>query len=102
VLASDTKLTSRIALKMKHSKTDDDTKYMGTLLGKMIEHGDVVVEGGEYPSISMWEEHLKKMAEKSPEVAERAREESEAPSSGLSSLGDRTIADEMELEMDMS
>ncbi|KAK2073521.1 hypothetical protein P8C59_007802 [Phyllachora maydis] len=87
------------ALKKKHSKTDDDTKYMGTLLGRPVEHGDVTVEGGECPTIAMWEEKLKAAARRSPEVVEgRRRQSSETPSSGLSSLGDGTIVDEMEFE----
>ncbi|KAH6619787.1 hypothetical protein B0J18DRAFT_467919 [Chaetomium sp. MPI-SDFR-AT-0129] len=100
------------ALKKKHSKNDDDSKFLGTLLGKSIEHGDVLVEGGECPSISLWEERLRTAGQKTPEppVLENLLagingtheggedgEESRPPSSGLSSLGDRSIADEMDL-----
>jgi len=86
-----------VAIKQKHSKTDDDTKYVGTLLGKPVEHGDVMVEGGEYPSVLRWEENLKAAARRSPEIVEAEREASEAPSSGLSSLGDRTLDHDMDL-----
>jgi len=98
-----------IALKKKHSKNDDDSKYLGTLLGRSIEHGDVLVEGGECPSISVWEERRRLAAQKTPEPPARQvngdrdhdhdgdGEESRPPSSGLSSLGDRSIVDEMDL-----
>ncbi|EAQ92604.1 hypothetical protein CHGG_00839 [Chaetomium globosum CBS 148.51] len=96
------------ALKKKHSKNDDDSKYLGTLLGKSIEHGDVLVEGGECPSIFVWEERRRIAGQKTPEPpvlqnhlgkvnGDGDREESRPPSSGLSSLGDRSIADEMDL-----
>lgn len=97
------------ALKKKHSKNDDDSKYLGTLLGRSIEHGDVLVEGGECPSIFVWEERRRIAGQKTPEPLSRKREsngdgdhdgdgeESRPPSSGLSSLGDRSIADEMDM-----
>jgi transcription initiation factor TFIID subunit 3 len=92
------------ALKKKHSKNDDDSKYLGTLLGRSIEHGDVLVEGGDCPSIFLWEERRRAAAQKPPEPLQQLDvngdgdgDESRPPSSGLSSLGDRSIADEMEL-----
>ncbi|KAK3945353.1 hypothetical protein QBC46DRAFT_372018 [Diplogelasinospora grovesii] len=89
------------ALKKKHSKTDDDSKYMGTFLGKPIEHGDVQVEGGEYPSIFNWEERLRAAAIKSPEPDEDVAmngddRDARSQSSGLSSLGDRDFGDDMD------
>jgi transcription initiation factor TFIID subunit 3 len=60
-----------------------------------------MVEGGEYPSIFNWEERLKLAAQKTPEVQELdvdgSREDSRPPSSGLSSLGDRTLGDDMDM-----
>ncbi|KAK0630134.1 hypothetical protein B0T17DRAFT_607177 [Bombardia bombarda] len=88
------------ALKKKHSKNDDDTKFLGTLLGKPNEHGDVLVEGGLFPTIENWEERLREAAERTPELPNDMngeKEDSRPPSSGLSSLGDRSIADEMDL-----
>ncbi len=102
------------ALKKKHSKNDDDSKYLGTLLGRSIEYGDVVVEGGECPSIFEWEERRRLAGQRTPEPLSRLNgltnghglsngdgdgdgEDSRPPSSGLSSLGDRSIADEMDL-----
>ncbi|KAI9171627.1 TAF(II) complex (TBP-associated complex) component [Paramyrothecium foliicola] len=42
------------ALKKKHSKTGDDSKYHGTLLGKGNEVGEIFVEGGPETSIDEW------------------------------------------------
>ncbi|KAL2126797.1 hypothetical protein VTI74DRAFT_220 [Chaetomium olivicolor] len=100
------------ALKKKHSKNDDDSKYLGTLLGKSIEHGDVLVEGGECPSIFVWEERRRIAGQKTPEPPRSLQpqvnghggdgegddgEGSRPGSSGLSSLGDHSIADEMDM-----
>ena len=101
------------ALKKKHSKNDDDSKYLGTLLGRSIEHGDVLVEGGECPSIFVWEERRRAAGVKKPELQQPQLgagedfngdgdgdgdgDESRPGSSGLSSLGDRSIADDMDL-----
>ncbi len=86
---------------------------MGTLLGRSIEYGDVLVEGGECPSIFVWEERRRMAGQKTPEPLRGGQngfangdgdgdgdgdgEDSRPPSSGLSSLGDRSIADEMDL-----
>ncbi|KAK3498218.1 hypothetical protein B0T13DRAFT_254359 [Neurospora crassa] len=97
------------ALKLKHSKNDDDSRYTGSLLGKCIEHGNVEVEGGKYHSIALWEEKMKEAArrppsqpqpqeEDKPEGINGDREDSRPPSSGLSSIGDQSIADPMDLE----
>lgn len=79
------------ALKMRHSKTADDSKYAGTLLGHAHDHGLVVVEGGgEIDSIQTWMERRRATRKsQSPDI------ESRPPSSGLSSVG--SMAD-----MDMS
>jgi len=83
----------------KHSKAGEDSKYNGTLLGKSNDHGDIAVEGGDVPSIRMWEEKLSKEREQSPPHIEPQSPSlsSRPPSSGLSSLGDREIDDEMDL-----
>jgi len=86
------------ALKKRHSKAEDDTKYSGTVLGRGTEHGDVVVEGGEASSIRQWEERLKRERQLSPvTMPQTPEEDSRPPSSGLSSLGDRTIGEDMDL-----
>jgi transcription initiation factor TFIID subunit 3 len=70
----------------------------------------VVVEGGECASIFEWEERRRMAAQRTPEPfllgrqnglangdGEGEGDDSRPPSSGLSSLGDRSIADEMDL-----
>jgi len=42
------------ALKKKHSKTGEDAKYHGTILGRGHDAGEVQVEGGPETSISEW------------------------------------------------
>lgn len=80
---------------------------MGTLLGRPNEHGDVQVEGGEFPSILNWEERLRLAAEARRDVEMNGTgtgsrdgdgEDSRPPSSGLSSIGDEVV-DEMELDL---
>ncbi|KAB5580517.1 hypothetical protein GE09DRAFT_1212965 [Coniochaeta sp. 2T2.1] len=89
------------ALKQKHGRADDDSKYMGTLLGKSIEHGDVQVEGGDVPSIQEWAERRRAATEKKVAPAINGdgyvdgEPGSRPSSSGLSSLGDRTIDNDM-------
>lgn len=79
-------------LKKRHSKTADDSKYTGTLLGKAHDQGLVVVEGGgEIDSIQAWIDKRRAPPRKSPELDADSR----PASSGLSSVG--TMADEMDL-----
>jgi len=54
----------RIALKRKQTKTNDDTRYHGTILGKSAEIRPVVVEGGPVASISGWHEMLRQQKQK--------------------------------------
>ncbi|CAK7267984.1 hypothetical protein SEPCBS57363_002868 [Sporothrix epigloea] len=114
------------ALKKKHSKTGEDSKYSSTVLGRGnmgAEHGsdltggaDIVVEGGDCPSIASWREKRIASRQQSRRLSpvrdpededdemdddegySRRRRGSRSPSSGLSSLGDRAIDEEMELE----
>jgi transcription initiation factor TFIID subunit 3 len=68
----------------------------------------VLVEGGECPSIFVWEERRRIAGQKTPKPqalqdqqpevnGDGDGEESRPSSSGLSSLGDHNIADEMDL-----
>lgn len=98
-------LTGGIALKLKHGRSEDDSKFVGTLLGKCNEHGDVLVEGGEVPTIDMWAERIHAAAVRKAAEVNGAQEDgvaeedgdgqpdSRPPSSGLSSLGDRDLPD---------
>jgi len=88
----------------RHSKTGEDTKYNGTVLGKGNDHGEVLIEGGECTSIQMWQEkrtQAHRRQTKSSVPPTTPQDGSRAPSSALSSLDDHTLDDEMD-EMDIS
>jgi len=74
------------ALKKKHSTTDEDSRYHGTLLGKPAEPRVVKVEGGEISSVKEWADRLK-TASKQATVTPSTRE----ASSALSSVGDQVM-----------
>lgn len=81
-----------IALKKRHSRTADDSKFAGTFLGKLPDHGPVVIEGGgEVDSIQSWNAKHRGIPRKSPETDADSR----PASSGLSSVG--TMAEDMDL-----
>ncbi|KAJ0167376.1 Dipeptidyl-peptidase 5 [Colletotrichum tanaceti] len=78
-------------LKKKHSKTGEDSKYHGTIIGKGNDVGEVQVEGGDLPSIHTWRTKMQgPLSDSAPSATSpRIKEESRPPSSGLSSVGDR-------------
>lgn len=81
-----------IALKKRHSRTADDSKFAGTFLGKPPDHGPVIIEGGgDLDSIQSWNEKRRGTSTKSPESDAGSR----PASSGLTSVG--TVADEMDM-----
>ncbi|KAK3984119.1 hypothetical protein QBC44DRAFT_337517 [Cladorrhinum sp. PSN332] len=94
------------ALKKKHSKNDDDHKYLGTVLGRPNEQGEVQIEGnGEFTSIAAWEASLKAAGEKpvlqKPQINGDGNGDggdSRPASSGLSSLA--SMGDDMEMDLD--
>ncbi|KAK4201804.1 hypothetical protein QBC40DRAFT_48862 [Triangularia verruculosa] len=95
------------ALIKKHSKGVDDTKLLGTLLGRPIEQGEVIIEGGGPTSIRQWRELRIKAAEKPPppppenhNLANGDGEDSRPGSSGLSSLADEDV--DMDLDIGVS
>ena len=47
------------ALKKKHSKTGEESRYQGTVLGKGADEKPVLIEGGMYESINAWEAKLR-------------------------------------------
>ena len=47
-------------LKKKHSKTGEESRYQGTVLGKPAEERPIRIEGGDYDSIQAWEARLRK------------------------------------------
>lgn len=71
-------------LKKKHSKTGEESRYAGTLLGKSAEDHPVVIEGGA-PSIRDWGTQVKS---RTPDFAES---DSSGVSSALSNLSDEEV-----------
>jgi transcription initiation factor TFIID subunit 3 len=65
------------ALKKKHSKTGEESRYQGTVLGKGADSKPMKIDGGDVDSIEAWEAKL------------RHREISSRPTSSgkLSSVG---------------
>ncbi|KAG9237253.1 hypothetical protein BJ875DRAFT_168073 [Amylocarpus encephaloides] len=76
-------------LKKKHSTTDEDSRYNGTILGKPAEPRAIKIEGGEFTSIEEFSEKLRKESEIVSIMSSRRE------SSVLSSIGDDTM-EEME------
>ena len=44
-----------LALKKKHSKTGEESRFQGTVLGKAADTKPVLVEGGQLDSIQAWQ-----------------------------------------------
>jgi transcription initiation factor TFIID subunit 3 len=84
-----------VALKKKHNKTGEESKYHGTIIGKGNDQGEVLVEGGEIENIEGWRNRL--IATAPPQDEQMSGEDSRPPSSGLSSVGDR-----LDEDMDLS
>lgn len=53
------------ALKKKHSKTGEESRYAGTVLGKSAEEHPIVIEGGP-PSIEEWARQVRTRVPPSP------------------------------------
>ena len=49
-------------LKKKHSKTGEESRYQGTVLGKAAEAKDVRIEGGPAETIQAWHQKLRQKA----------------------------------------
>ncbi|KAI0136558.1 hypothetical protein BJ170DRAFT_677430 [Xylariales sp. AK1849] len=77
-------------LKQKHSKNDQDSKYNGTVLGKPIDHGEIMVEGGPVSSIFEWAEMMRQRQQRPPSESDNDSD-SRPASSGLSSLTDGDV-----------
>lgn len=54
-------LTS-VALKKKHSKTGEESRYQGSILGKDADGQNVVVVGGQAGSIQEWSAQVRSRA----------------------------------------
>ncbi|KAG5944959.1 hypothetical protein E4U53_006783 [Claviceps sorghi] len=100
------------ALKKKHSKTAEESKYIGTVIGKPLDAiTEIQVEGGPVTSIDEWIQQrrlLRPAAKKQmngnaqgPPGRDQGREScsSPTPSSGLSSVGSRLGEDGDEMDL---
>lgn len=81
-------LTQFAALKKKHSKTGEESRFKGTVLGIPAEARHVRIEGGQLESIQAWEEGLqmKILATSSP-TPEAIHEVAADESSPLTDIG---------------
>ncbi|KAI0460155.1 hypothetical protein F5B21DRAFT_498757 [Xylaria acuta] len=81
------------ALKRKHNKTDQDSKYAGTILGRSIDHGEVLIEGGPDTSLAAWAARMREASLRPPDPQPTAEDDNDSrpPSSGLSSLADEEV-----------
>lgn len=50
------------ALKKKHSKTSEESRYAGTVLGKDPEPHEIIIEGGTATSVQEWGEQIRARA----------------------------------------
>lgn len=55
-------LLTRAALKKKHSKTGEESRYQGSVLGKEADGQPVVVVGGQIGSIQEWSAQIRSRA----------------------------------------
>jgi transcription initiation factor TFIID subunit 3 len=96
-------------LKKKHSKTGEESRYQGTVLGKMADDRSIKIEGGPVESIQDWASRLQQKSKESMatkplngqvngRIDPSAEDSSETLDNSLSSMLDE-IADEMEIEL---
>ncbi|KAI0535931.1 hypothetical protein GGR58DRAFT_477068 [Xylaria digitata] len=81
------------ALKRKHNKTDQESKYAGTILGRTIDHGEVLVEGGPDTSLAAWAARMREASLRPPDPQPTGDNDNDSrpASSGLSSLADEEM-----------
>lgn len=93
-------LITMAALKKKHSKTGDEGKYHGTVIGRCHEVGEIQVEGGSESSIGEWIYKQSTPTHLPTPPADGAMSDgSRPPSSGLSSVGDRLDDEPMDIDI---
>lgn len=71
------------AMKKKHSKTGEESRYAGTVIGKDAEEHPVMIEGGAAASIGEWASHIKSQVT----YAETVSSAISSPPSSLSDEG---------------
>jgi transcription initiation factor TFIID subunit 3 len=69
-------------MKKKHSKTGEESRYQGTVLGKSAEEHPIVIEGGA-ESINSWGKQVRSRAEEAI-VADSSSSAMSSVPSGLS------------------
>ncbi|MCJ1231313.1 hypothetical protein MMC12_007990 [Toensbergia leucococca] len=76
------------ALKKKHSKTGEESRYQGTVLGKLAEERPVRIEGGQVESIQAWEARLREQGriQISPSIRKHSSVVMSSESSPLSEI----------------
>ena len=72
------------ALKKKHSKTGEESRFQGTALGKSADDKPVKIDGGPLDSVEAWEAKLRQR----PKTAPSARLSSTHVSTMSSPLSD--------------
>jgi transcription initiation factor TFIID subunit 3 len=75
------------ALKKKHDKADEDSRYNGTILGQQSEPHIIPVEGAEISTLKEWMETVRKQDAPQDSSTTTSRRQS----SELSSLGDQDM-----------
>lgn len=58
--------TKYAVLKKKHSKTGEESRFQGTVLGIPAEGKPVIIEGGPFESIQAWEAMMRENNSKRP------------------------------------
>ena len=79
-----------VVLKKKHTAADEDTRYVGTVLGKPADPRAVRIEGADFTSLQEWKENAKGPPVKEINATISAMS-SRRQSSALSSLGDESM-----------
>lgn len=76
------------ALKKKHSKTGEESRYQGTVLGIPAEEKPLIIEGGPVESIQEWTAKLSHSSrhQKSPSIQDANSTGGSAVSSPLSDI----------------
>lgn len=89
------------ALKKKHSKTGEESKYHSTILGRGNDQGEVLIEGAEeLTSIGTWERSVAGSASPPSSPVVKVEGEAATPSSTLSSIPEGL--QDPEVDMDLS
>ena len=81
-------------LKKKHSKTGEESRFQGTVLGIAAEGKPVIIEGGPFESIQAWEAMMRENTSKQKSAL--------IPPVKTSPIGSAASSPLTEIEMDAS